>query len=222
MPGTCDSGTVVQGDVNEAIGVPTAMLTAGARAVVGAAWPVARAAAVALCLQVLRGVAARVASPEALQRASSWVRDASVDTAAEALREVDHPLVRTSDFDRLLKAAPTKKWFASPHLWASYVHWGGGWLVGNGRRQAKPAHRAPPVATLAKRIQRAKPVPKAPAPSPPAKGKRRAGPVSKATSPGPTRSRAPRDVGGSFPAELVGQWMSGGFLYHFFPDGSYE
>lgn len=41
--GAWDSGTIAQTDLNEGIGLPVTFLAAGARAVIGASWPVRRA-----------------------------------------------------------------------------------------------------------------------------------------------------------------------------------
>jgi hypothetical protein len=129
--GTCDSATVAQGAINEAIGIPIAMMAAGARGVVGSRWPVARSAAVAICLQFLRELARGAASPEALQRASSWLRTATLGQLSQELATVRHPYA--AKIESALSMNPGlrhKPFFHSPHLWASYVHWGGGWRVG--------------------------------------------------------------------------------------------
>lgn len=120
--GACDSGTVAQTDVNEALGIPMGLRAAGAHAVVGAAWPVARIAAVVLCLRILRELADGAASPEALQRAALFARDATAARIHELLAAARHPLAAVvADID------PTERLLASPHLWAAYLHWGGGW-----------------------------------------------------------------------------------------------
>jgi CHAT domain-containing protein/tetratricopeptide (TPR) repeat protein len=130
--GTCDSGTIAQGDINEAIGLPTACIGGGARAVVGAAWPVARAAAVATCLAFARELQSGRSSVEALQAASAHVRRL---TLAEFKGEIDaagHPLATSDGFRVMLSKDPNRQAFASPYLWSAYVHWGGGWRLSGG------------------------------------------------------------------------------------------
>jgi CHAT domain-containing protein/tetratricopeptide (TPR) repeat protein len=122
--GTCDSGTVAQGDINEAVGFPTAMLTSGAEAVVGAGWPVARPAAVSECLQFFRGLREGLASPEALQAAMVWARDATVGQLVKALADVSHPLAEDPLLLKRTKDSQDKL-LAPVYYWASYVHWGG-------------------------------------------------------------------------------------------------
>ena len=123
--GACDSGTVAQTEINEAIGVPVAAMAAGARTVVGAAWPVRHVVAVGICAHFIRELARGAASPEALKAASIWIRDA---TYASLLAEVDalgHPLA-----DQLRRIDPARRGvrpFGRPEMWASYVHWGRGW-----------------------------------------------------------------------------------------------
>jgi CHAT domain-containing protein len=126
--GACDSGTVAQSDINEAIGIPIAAMAAGACAVVGAVWPVSHAVAVGICARFLGELALGAASPEALQAATVWMRDATVDDLIAELDGLGHPLAV-----KLRESVPALRrrlpLFASPHLWASYVHWGRGWRV---------------------------------------------------------------------------------------------
>jgi CHAT domain-containing protein len=123
--GTCDSGTVAQGDINEAVGFPTAMLTSGGAAVVGAGWPVARPAAVSECLGFFRGLREGLASPEALQVAMVWAREATIDQLVEALADVSHPLAEDPLLLKRREDNPDDILLAPVYYWASYVHWGG-------------------------------------------------------------------------------------------------
>jgi hypothetical protein len=93
------SGTVAQSEVNEAIGIPVGALAAGASAVVGAVWPVSRIAAVATCARFLRELASGAASPEALQTASVWLRDATYEDVLGELDRVDHALASMAALD---------------------------------------------------------------------------------------------------------------------------
>jgi tetratricopeptide (TPR) repeat protein len=135
--GTCDSGTIAQGDINEAIGLPTACIGVGARTVVGAGWPVARSAAVATCLAFVRGLRDGQASVEALQSATVHVRGLTLAQLQIELEEVGHPLARSAGFRTLLAKQPNDRAFESPYLWASYVHWGGGWRLADGRTDSR-------------------------------------------------------------------------------------
>jgi CHAT domain-containing protein len=127
--GACDAGTVAQTNVNEALGIPMGLRAAGAHAVVGAAWPIARVAAVVLCLRILRELADGAASPDALRRAAVFARDAPASTIHELLAAAGHPLAAL-----VADVEPTERLLAAPHLWAAYLHWGGGWRA----RDAKP------------------------------------------------------------------------------------
>jgi len=122
--GACDSGTVVQSDINEAIGIPIGILGAGAHSVVGAMWPVARIAA-AICLRFLEEVAQETPSPEALQRACLWLRGATFGQLHEELKAVEHPAAAL--VAKVKAEAPDSVPYGEPRFWASYVHWGGGW-----------------------------------------------------------------------------------------------
>jgi len=123
--GTCDSGTVAQTDLNEGIGMPAGLLAAGATTVIGAGWPVARIAAVAICRKLVEGLDAGHSSPEALRDASVWLRDATGADVLATLQTIEHPLALTmaaqsADF---LARRP----FADPWVWAAYLHWGAPW-----------------------------------------------------------------------------------------------
>jgi hypothetical protein len=126
----CDSGTVAQQAINEAVGIPTAMLTAGAHAVVGATWPVAKVAALGICCYFLHGLAAGLASPEALQRACLRLRNTTLDGLAGDLEQVGHPYAADlrAKVARRGAALGQEPFFRDkPFTWASFVHWGGGW-----------------------------------------------------------------------------------------------
>jgi CHAT domain len=132
--GTCDSGTVAQTDLNEGIGIPAGLLAAGAATVVGAGWPVARVAAVAICRKVVEGLDAGYSSPEALRKASLWLRDATGADVLTLLQAIQHPLA-----EPLAAQAPdflARQPFGDPWVWSAYLHWGAPWKAarsGNGR-----------------------------------------------------------------------------------------
>ncbi len=123
--GTCDSGTIAQSDLNEGIGMPAGLIAAGARTVVGAGWPVAAPAAVGICRRFVEGIAAGLASPEALRQATRWIRDATLADLQQELAAISHPMgeriAAQSEAFRHSKA------FQDPARWASYLHWGGAW-----------------------------------------------------------------------------------------------
>jgi CHAT domain len=125
--GACDSGTIAQTDLNEGIGLPAAFLAAGARAVIGASWPVARGVAVGVCLRFLQALRNGQASPEALREAVRWIRDATVAELDEELAAVHHPLYRGEPATETQAALRRRRAFTEPSDWASYVHWGGAW-----------------------------------------------------------------------------------------------
>jgi CHAT domain len=125
--GACDSGTIAQSDINEPIGVPMALQSAGAHSVVGAAWPVARVAAIGTCLQFAKELAAGAASPEALRRAAAWVRGASVKEFHRELAAIGHPAAE--ELAALSAENSNARLCEPPDLWAAYVHWGGGWRL---------------------------------------------------------------------------------------------
>jgi len=120
--GACDSGTIAQTDVNEALGIPIGLRAAGAHAVLGAAWPVAQIAAVTLCLRTLVELEAGAPSPDALRRAAVFARDVTAGELAALLAAAGHPLAAA-----LADVDPAERLLDAPHLWASYLHWGGGW-----------------------------------------------------------------------------------------------
>jgi CHAT domain-containing protein len=134
--GACDSGTIAQTDLNEGIGLPAAFLAAGARAVVGANWPVARGVAVGVCLRFLQALRSGQASPEALRAAIRWIRDATIAELDEELAAIHHPLYRGEPTTEAQAALRRRRAFAEPSDWASYVHWGGAWTVAPAPSQA--------------------------------------------------------------------------------------
>ncbi len=123
--GTCDSGTIAQSDLNEGIGMPAGLIAAGARTVVGASWPVAAPSAVGVCRRFVEGLAAGLASPEALRQATLWLRDARLEDLQQELAAIAHPMAAR------IAAQPEsvrhEKAFRDPARWASYLHWGGAW-----------------------------------------------------------------------------------------------
>ena len=125
--GACDSGTVAQTDLNEGVGLPAAFLAAGSRAVIGAGWPVIRGVAVGICLKFLQALRDGQASPEALRLAALWIRGATIADLDTELAAIGHPLYRGKPATEAQAALRRRRAFAEPSLWASYVHWGGGW-----------------------------------------------------------------------------------------------
>lgn len=125
--GTCDSGTIAQTDLNEGIGLPAAFLAAGARAVIGAGWPVARGVAVGVCLKFLQALRSGQASPEALSQAIRWIRDTTIAELDEELAAIRHPLYRGEPVTPAQAALRRRRPFTEPSDWAAYVHWGSGW-----------------------------------------------------------------------------------------------
>lgn len=124
--GTCDSGTIAQTDLNEGVGIPTGLLAAGARTVIGAAWPVSHVAAVGLCRKLIKLLLAGRGSPEALREAACWLRDATGDELLAELAAADHPLAAkiAADWKPEFRASRP---FTNPARWAAYVHWGAPW-----------------------------------------------------------------------------------------------
>ncbi len=123
--GACDAATMAQRDLNEAIGFPAGLAAAGAGTVVGAAWPVAQPVALGVCLKFMQLVTAGTPSPEALQAANLWIRDASYESLRRELAAVGHPFAEA--LGKLPESARARRPFREAWLWASYVHWGGGW-----------------------------------------------------------------------------------------------
>jgi CHAT domain len=125
--GACDSGTIAQTSLNEGIGVPAAFLAAGARAVIGAGWPVSRAVAVGVSLKFVQALRAGSASPEALRQAVRWIRDATIADLDQELAAVGHPLHSTEPPTEAQAVLRRRRAFAGLSSWAAYLHWGGGW-----------------------------------------------------------------------------------------------
>jgi CHAT domain-containing protein len=121
---SCDSGTIAQTDLNEGIGIPAGLLAAGASTVIGAGWPVARLASVSICRQVIKSLLAGADSPEAIRRATCWLRDVTVGDVLAELRAIGHPLA-----DALGEPDPQflAQRLADPWLWAAFMHWGAVW-----------------------------------------------------------------------------------------------
>jgi CHAT domain-containing protein len=126
--GACDSGTVAQGEINEALGIPVGLLAAGARTVVGAAWPVPHLTAVGVCHRLLQGLAGGSSTPEALRAAIRWIRDVSWGEYRDALQPTGHPIA--AELAPLMKRGrqglPLHEGENDLALWAPYMHWGGG------------------------------------------------------------------------------------------------
>jgi hypothetical protein len=121
---SCDSGTIAQTDLNDGIGIPAGLLAAGARSIIAAGWPVARLASVGACRKVIESLTGGVASPEALQGATCWLRDATVGDIRDALAAVRHPYaeeVPDQDPEFLVRKLD------DPWLWAAFMHWGAPW-----------------------------------------------------------------------------------------------
>ena len=123
--GACDSGTVAQTDLNEGIGIPGGLLAAGASTVIGAGWPVARAAAVGICRKLIGSLLAGAESPEALRDAACWLRDATAADLLADLNSIAHPAAE--DLARLLPEDLAGHMFIDPVLWAAFSHWGAPW-----------------------------------------------------------------------------------------------
>jgi CHAT domain-containing protein len=123
--GTCDSGTIAQSDLNEGIGMPAGLIAAGARTVVGAGWPVAAPAAVGICRKFVEGLAAGLASPEALRQATRWIRDATLADLQQELAAISHPMAERIAAQS--EAFRHSQAFQDPARWAAYLHWGGAW-----------------------------------------------------------------------------------------------
>lgn len=123
--GACDAATMAQRDLNEAIGFPAGLAAAGAGTIVGAAWPVAQPVALGVCLKFMQLVTAGTPSPEALQAANLWIRDASYEALRRELAAVGHPFAEV--LGQQPETALARRPFRKAYLWASYVHWGGGW-----------------------------------------------------------------------------------------------
>ena len=145
---TCDSGLLAQTDVNEALGIPAALAAAGAHAVIGSCWPVQRLTAVGICARVFRELASGTASPEALQRAVLWLREATLEEYESELAACDHPALGERELGGVRRlAAPGDRVFAEdadvPERctldWSLYMHWGGGWAASAGRQGSKDA-----------------------------------------------------------------------------------
>lgn len=127
--GVCDSGTIAQTSLNEGIGVPAAFIAAGARAVIGAGWPVARAVAVGVCIKFVQALRAGHASPEALRQAAIWMRDATISDLDAELAAIGHPLYRGEPTSPEQAALRGRRAFTDVSLWASFIHWGSAWRI---------------------------------------------------------------------------------------------
>jgi len=124
---TCDAGTVAQDATNEPVGLPIAMMAAGAATVVGPSAPVEAIAAVAFSCLFLREVCRR-SSPEAVQEAVKLMRTITKGELGAMLDEAGHP------FARYLKAGGLNdRFFKQIADWAFFSHWGSAQTLPPGR-----------------------------------------------------------------------------------------
>jgi CHAT domain-containing protein len=123
--GTCDSGTIGQSDVNEALGIPVALRRAGAASVIGATWPVQRLAATLACAKLAEEIRGGCNSIEALRRTVVWLRDATMGQAGTLLEKVGHPLALKYKYEpgemelRALEDGVCQ--------WGAFMSWGTCW-----------------------------------------------------------------------------------------------
>jgi len=119
---SCDAGTVAQSTINEAIGVPPALMAAGAHCVIGASQPVSALAAAVFSHLAIAGLARGVASPEAVQLATSRLRQIRRREVRELLSDLKHPLAERSP-----KSAGHLAAFDRIVDFGVFQHWGAGW-----------------------------------------------------------------------------------------------
>jgi len=124
---SCDAGTVAQDATNEPVGLPIAMMAAGAATVVGPSAPVEAIAAVAFSFLFLRELSRRP-SPEAVQEAVKFMRTITKEELRAMLEEIAHPFARYLQTGRL-----NDRFFKKAVDWAFFTHWGSAQTLSPGR-----------------------------------------------------------------------------------------
>jgi CHAT domain-containing protein len=111
---------------DELIGLPTAFLQLGARAVVGALWPIPDLPTSLLMGRFYRHLADDgLTASEALRRAQNWLRAATASELSAVLAGgPDDALLRAAARILGRQYAPGDRPFAAPSVWAAFVSFG--------------------------------------------------------------------------------------------------
>ena len=110
---------------DELIGLPTAFLQLGARAVVGALWPIPDLPTSLLMGRFYRHLADdEVAPAEALRRAQNWLRAGDRRRAGGGPRRRRRPVRARAAGVIRGHFAPEDRPFAAPSVWAAFVSFG--------------------------------------------------------------------------------------------------
>jgi CHAT domain-containing protein/tetratricopeptide (TPR) repeat protein len=117
---------------DEVVGLPTALLQAGAAGVIGSLWKVLDRSTLLLMLRFYQGWRLQNLDPaEALRRAQQWLRDSSNGdkraTVEAALKQPDHRLPAAAleaCWDAVVLEEPDKRAFEHPARWAAFTYMG--------------------------------------------------------------------------------------------------
>jgi CHAT domain-containing protein len=117
---------------DEVVGLPTALLQAGAAGVVGSLWKVLDRGTLLLMLRFYQGWRLQSLDPaEALRRAQQWLRDSSNGdkraTFEAALKEPDHRLPAAAleaCWEAVVLEDPDERAFEHPARWAAFTYMG--------------------------------------------------------------------------------------------------
>jgi hypothetical protein len=118
----CQTATPGASLPDEAIGLPTALLAAGAQAAIGSMWAVPDGPTALLMARMYDFWREGYTPPEALRRAQQWIRDATNREHATRYPTLDGRLARVEpalrdDWER-------RRGFAHPDYWAAFVFFG--------------------------------------------------------------------------------------------------
>jgi CHAT domain len=117
----CESGVVGTALPDEVVGLPSALLQAGAAAVIGSLWPVADDSTALLMLRFYDDWRSGGASPpEALRRAQCWIRDADPEGKR---RFFTSRMTAPGATAAMLDGAAALD-FSHPYYWAPFVYLG--------------------------------------------------------------------------------------------------
>jgi len=130
---SCDAGTVAQSAINEPVGLPPALMAAGAHCVIGASQPVLALSVAVFAYLVIDALAAGVSSPEAVQLAARRVRTMRRREVRELLSDLKHPLA-----ERAPRTAGHVPAFDRIVDFGLFQHWGPAWKLLYGAAVSNP------------------------------------------------------------------------------------
>jgi CHAT domain-containing protein len=124
----CESGMIGEALPDEVIGLPVALLQAGARTVVASQWAVPDLATAALIVRFYERWRSRASAAEALRDAQVWLRDVTnADLELRYPRTFAPPEAERAARDIWRRGRP----YQDPYYWAGFT------VVGNGLRRRR-------------------------------------------------------------------------------------